>query len=265
MRIIGRILAWTAMLAMPGLTWVLAHTALTLWNGQGQVARVDELVVVGAATTGAVVAGYLTVTGGAMLIGAALRGGRAIPRSIATLAPTSWQRVTATALGVTMSAGLAGPALASSATSPHVGWSEHPVAETVTTPPRSQAGAVGWTLPMAPSAPADEGEHRAVGFVPAAEFPAAVGTATQERVGVGARVDERAERRVHVDNAETYTVAPGDSLWRITAALLGAQASDASIRNAWPQLYAANADAIGPDPSLIHPGQVLTVPNGLSS
>jgi nucleoid-associated protein YgaU len=60
-------------------------------------------------------------------------------------------------------------------------------------------------------------------------------------------------------------VERGDSLWRITATLLGPGASDASVNRAWPELYAANADAVGADPALIHPGLVLTVPAGLQS
>jgi len=63
----------------------------------------------------------------------------------------------------------------------------------------------------------------------------------------------------------TYTVERGDSLWRITAALLGPGASDVSINRAWPELYAANADAVGADPALIQPGLVLTVPKGFQS
>lgn len=60
--------------------------------------------------------------------------------------------------------------------------------------------------------------------------------------------------------ARTVTVHPGDSLWRITAGLLPAGSDDARIAAAWPLVYAANRDVVGPDPGLIHPGDVLTVP-----
>lgn len=242
MHIIGRMIAWVAVLAMPGVTWGLGHMALALWNAQGPVARVDDLVTVGSAAIGAVVAGYLTLTGGAMLIGAAVRGGRAIPRSIAAFAPSSWQRVTAAALGVTLSAGLTAPALASSPTSPHVGWGEPAVADATAAPPL-RVSPVGWTPP---AAPADV---------------AATPTSTAAHVP-----DTRnGDNGDPAEQSATYTVAHGDSLWRITAALIGPQASDASINDAWPQLYAANADAIGPDPALIHPGLVLTIPQGIVS
>ena len=49
-----------------------------------------------------------------------------------------------------------------------------------------------------------------------------------------------------------YTVAPGDTLSAIAAAL--------GVRGGWPALYAANRRAIGHDPGLIRPGTVLAVP-----
>jgi LysM repeat protein len=49
-----------------------------------------------------------------------------------------------------------------------------------------------------------------------------------------------------------YRVVPGDTLAAIAAAL--------AVRGGWPALYAANRRAIGPDPGMIRPGTVLTVP-----
>jgi tetratricopeptide (TPR) repeat protein/LysM repeat protein len=49
-----------------------------------------------------------------------------------------------------------------------------------------------------------------------------------------------------------YRVVPGDTLAAIAAAL--------AVRGGWPALYAANRHVIGPDPDVIHPGVVLTVP-----
>src|SRR5665647_3014088 len=60
--------------------------------------------------------------------------------------------------------------------------------------------------------------------------------------------------------ASTVTVLAGDSLWRIAAAHLPAGSNDADVASAWPLWYAANRDVVGPDPGLIHPGQVLTAP-----
>jgi LysM repeat protein len=50
-----------------------------------------------------------------------------------------------------------------------------------------------------------------------------------------------------------YTVAPGDTLSAVAAAL--------GVPGGWPALYAANRPAIGPDPDLIRPGTVLTMPH----
>ena len=52
-----------------------------------------------------------------------------------------------------------------------------------------------------------------------------------------------------------YTVAPGDTLTGIAAAL--------GVPGGWPALYAANHAAIGPDPGLIRAGTVLALPGRL--
>ncbi len=49
-----------------------------------------------------------------------------------------------------------------------------------------------------------------------------------------------------------YRVVAGDTLSGIAAAL--------AVRGGWPALYAANRPLIGPDPDVIRPGTVLTVP-----
>jgi nucleoid-associated protein YgaU len=55
-------------------------------------------------------------------------------------------------------------------------------------------------------------------------------------------------------------VRPGDCLWSIAAAHLGRDATARSIDRAWRAVYDANRDAVGPDPSLIHPGLILSLP-----
>jgi LysM repeat protein len=50
-----------------------------------------------------------------------------------------------------------------------------------------------------------------------------------------------------------YTVAAGDSLSGIAA--------EFGVRGGWPALYAANRHAVGPDPSVIHAGIMLTIPH----
>ena len=66
--------------------------------------------------------------------------------------------------------------------------------------------------------------------------------------------DRRAGRatRGRAGRAAGYVVQPGDTLSGIAAAL--------GVPGGWPALYAANRRAIGPDPGLIRPGTVLTLP-----
>jgi len=55
----------------------------------------------------------------------------------------------------------------------------------------------------------------------------------------------------------TYTVKSGDWLTSIAAAILGDMSR-------WQEIYELNKVLIGPDPDLIFPGQVLTLPGGSS-
>ena len=59
----------------------------------------------------------------------------------------------------------------------------------------------------------------------------------------------------------TYVVRRGDALWDVAARHLGPRASAADIAREWPRWYAANRGVIGPDPDLIHPGDVLVPPS----
>jgi LysM repeat protein len=52
--------------------------------------------------------------------------------------------------------------------------------------------------------------------------------------------------------AATWTVRQGDSLSAIATA--------SGVPGGWQSLYAANRQAIGPDPDVIHPGTILTLP-----
>jgi hypothetical protein len=63
--------------------------------------------------------------------------------------------------------------------------------------------------------------------------------------------------------ARTVRVRPGDCLWSLAARDLAARRSGprpADIAVAWRHWYAANRAVIGPDPALLHPGEVLQVP-----
>ena len=57
----------------------------------------------------------------------------------------------------------------------------------------------------------------------------------------------------HAEAEGTYLVQPGQTLWHIAAEVAG----DPYL---WPLLYRANRDQIK-DPSLLYPGQELTIPD----
>jgi hypothetical protein len=57
----------------------------------------------------------------------------------------------------------------------------------------------------------------------------------------------------------SYTVRHGDTLWSIAEQWL--RTDDLrSVARYWPKIHRANRDVIGPDPSVIYPGQVLHLP-----
>jgi nucleoid-associated protein YgaU len=60
--------------------------------------------------------------------------------------------------------------------------------------------------------------------------------------------------------AKPVVVVRGDTLWAIAARHLPATASASDIDQAWHQWYSANIAAIGSDPDLILPGQILLPP-----
>lgn len=70
---------------------------------------------------------------------------------------------------------------------------------------------------------------------------------------VQASEESETERKGEPENAGSYTVVSGDSLWKIAKQLLG-------NGNRWQELYDLNRDKIS-NPNLIRPGQVLTIPS----
>lgn len=69
-----------------------------------------------------------------------------------------------------------------------------------------------------------------------------------------------------VQASPTHTVEAGECLWRIAKHHLeasGAVATGSDIGRFWRAIYAENRRLIGPDPDLILPGQVLTIPGEL--
>lgn len=57
------------------------------------------------------------------------------------------------------------------------------------------------------------------------------------------------------------TVLAGDTLWDIAARELGPDASDIEVALHWPRWYQANKAAIGENPDVLLPGQILKSPS----
>lgn len=82
-----------------------------------------------------------------------------------------------------------------------------------------------------------------------------------DRLAIPDRPTAGAETRyTPIRPASSVRVRRGDSLWAIAARELGPDAPDAAVARRWPRWYATNAERIGPDPGLIHPGEVLDRP-----
>ena len=180
------------------------------------------------------------------------RGGA---RALAVRVLEAWgapavRRIVASALLVSLSSA---PALASEETSGEddLGWR-----------PTSSAPASPTSQSSTPSPPADQP-------------PSSASTGSGDSEGASQSADstppgsQAAQPSTDPDSAPssgpTHTVAPGESLWSITAHLLPTGSAPAQIAQDWPALYRANSEAIGADPSLIRPGTVLSVPDSLSA
>lgn len=61
-------------------------------------------------------------------------------------------------------------------------------------------------------------------------------------------------------SCRTHTVGLGETLWAIAALTLSTD-DPRRIARYWPKIHRANRAVVGPDPNLIHPGQVLTLPD----
>ena len=57
-----------------------------------------------------------------------------------------------------------------------------------------------------------------------------------------------------------HVVDAGESLWSVAADRLPPQASSKAVARSWHRWYAANRAVIGPDPSVLVPGQRLMPP-----
>ncbi|RYJ07635.1 MAG: LysM peptidoglycan-binding domain-containing protein [Actinomycetales bacterium] len=63
----------------------------------------------------------------------------------------------------------------------------------------------------------------------------------------------------------TVTVRTGDTLWAIAADGLEPGADPSAVKRSVDLWHRSNLDVIGPDPDVLHPGQVLAAPDGTAS
>jgi nucleoid-associated protein YgaU len=123
---------------------------------------------------------------------------------------------------------------------------------------RLVAGSAGLAVLLTPVAAgaAQATPHLARAAVPAGSaLPAPtwpVGPATLPPPHWPTRTDRSAGEQVRV--------RPGDSLWLIASRRLGDDATPRAVVREWHRWYAANRAIIGPDPSVIRPGQTLRAP-----
>jgi hypothetical protein len=121
------------------------------------------------------------------------------------------------------------------------------------------------TAPGPPVHPAPTARATAQTPVPGAtaQAPAPGPTQSREPAHAGSVDPSGARRGGTATAAPVHVVAAGESLWTIAADSLvaaGNRSTPAAVAALWPRWYAANADVIGPDPDLIHPGHVLVPP-----
>lgn len=167
------------------------------------------------------------------------------------VAPTAVRRAAGLLLGVAMAGSLA-PGAVAAPTAP----TSAPTSVAAESVPEEIAAAAAprpsWSVAPVPQPIVEHAEE--VEPAPSPEWtPAPV--RDQPPVSLTAqRTDapERTDARV--------VVRRGDTLWDLAAAHLPPGASDTEIATEWQRWYATNREVVGPDPDLILPGQVLTVP-----
>ncbi|WP_366181101.1 hypothetical protein ABXS69_02920 [Actinomyces timonensis] len=129
-----------------------------------------------------------------------------------------------------------------------------PAPDLVGDPPSAPSAA-----PLAPEPPSQGGEPTSSG-----DGGQGAGSPRPQEDAAGPTRDAGSAPSAGTGEEDALVVEPGQSLWSISAERLGPRASAADIARAWPLLYRANEGAIGSEPSLIHPGQRLTVPEDLA-
>jgi hypothetical protein len=168
--------------------------------------------------------------------------------------PAPTRRILAVALGIGL---VIGPGLAATASAEGAGPAGIAAPAWPISPPQwptsPQPGADQPAWAPAPAADPDPEPSDSPG---AGQAPGSTAPAPGASAGTPAAAAEAPAAQ-----AADVVVAAGDSLWSIAASHLPAQPSDSDIAAAWPAWQSANPEAIGGNPNLIHPGQVLHPPS----
>jgi hypothetical protein len=189
----------------------------------------DAAIVWGCAWLAWLLAGYLAVATAAAALGHLLGGLGRTAHLVSGLAPRHLRRLVDAAITTTVAATIVSTAAAAPATA-----APRPAAVSERAP--LVAGSpLDW--PGLTSSPPHHHRH-------------------QHRPDGGSDPPRRQQSHGH-----KIVVQPGDTLWRIAARDLGPGASGAAITEAWHAWYQANRAVIGPNPSIIRPGQQLQAPD----
>ena len=260
------------------LCWMLAAGPLEAIQASGPDAP-DDLIVVGTAAVGSVLLAWLGL--GVMLAAlAAAPGalGRMAGKASARVTPAVMRRAAAVLLGTALATTVTSLAHASAPQplpSPHTKSSQAegpPVPDPafrVTTRQLVAAGGApepGGSVPPSTTVTAPDPGFGAGAPTPTPTSPAASRPMNSPPTAPGLGPLGAAPHTPSSTASGTVTVVRGDTLWAIAARHLGPHASPLQVAREWPRWYAVNRTVIGPNPNLIHVGQVLTVPTpGASS
>jgi hypothetical protein len=177
------------------------------------------------------------------------RWGRWSRRCVPWLVPTLARQTIEAALGLTLAIGTPASALAAPTTAPAGASAVAATKPPGAVPSLQRPLSPHLELAPLPQAPAPVlAPPEPVRSTPAAPHPAHDAVLGPTPPGGPGRA------------GEPVAVRRGDCLWSVVARHLGDGTSDAEIARAWPRWYAANRSAIGPDPDLLLPGQLLTPP-----
>ena len=183
-------------------------------------------------------------------------GGRGCAAIAARTSPMLVRRIAQAMIGVSV---LAGPMTAGSAfaTGPSTTTStstavDRPVSAAA--PMQTESSPAPGTSPAPPTL-----DRPATAFVASSPPPAQRTSAGAVALVTGIAHREAGHR--NDPSTDGYVVHRGDTLWDIAARHLGPTASAVDISRAWPAWYNANRAAIGSDPGVIRPGEVLVPPS----